>query len=516
MGKGYTSEGECCVDTHTEADQLHAATKEEDCGESDKPADAGAIGTAPAESGNEMVAVSDIFRSRSLSIMTASDIANQNVTENVIIPPGLCSAPSSFVESKNRVNTDMTVLEERKTTKASCKPKQGTDGDDIVFRRQRNKKKCNNISSDGTTKAKRVSFHEDFFRTERESAGKCGADFSVSFLPPNSVIKCDVVKGRYSWCGEGDAPFMRCRNNESGTKSDIYLSASTLTSSDETISMEEPLTQLSQNTNNTGSKQKDKCAVSETAHAPPVTERGTPEGQEDPPIYSSSLCLHKHGLGGNLAGAVGRLSGNLSKFSSFLSSGDWLSDSESIPASDSEFFCSRTVHLTSSSFKENHSLENAGCLSPLDVCQAKLRSCRHHRSRKGTPLSLIPPREVASKSSLLTRFMRSLTEKKFLQKKPKVALKPSRSLYIPGARKLDRTEVLEQFITELHVMGHNVEQVRVGTPDLEETFRTQVFLNSLEVLYKVRYAPPDACAFFCHHVLCTVVCLCIVISSQDG
>ncbi|XP_033606940.1 pleckstrin homology domain-containing family M member 2 isoform X2 [Cryptotermes secundus] len=484
MGKGYTSE-ECCVNTHTEADQLHAATKEEDCGESDKPAGAGALRTTPAESGNEVVAVSDIFRSHSLSVMTASDIANQNVIENSIIPPVLCSAPSSFVESKNRVNTDMTVMEERKTTKASCMPKQGTDGDDIVFRRQRNKKKRNNIPPDGTTKVKRVSFHEDFIRTECESAGKCGPDFSVSFLPPNSVIKRDVVKGRYSWCGEGDAPFMRRRNNESGTKSDIYLSASNLTSSDETISMEDPLMQLSKNTNNTDSKQKDKYAVSETAHAPPVTERGTPEGQEDPPVYSSSLCLHKHEPGGTLAGAVGGLSGSLSKFSSFLLSADRLSDSESIPASDSELFCSSTVHLTSSSFKENHFLENSGCQSLLGVRPAKLHSCHHHRSRKGTPLGLIPPREVASKSSLLTRFMRSLTEKKFMQKKPKVALKPSRSLYIPGARKLDRTEVLEQFITELHVMGHNVEQVAVGTPDLEETFRTQVFLDSLEVLYKV-------------------------------
>lgn len=499
--------------THTETKQLHAEIKEEDCKESDKSADAGAVGSTVTESENEVVAVPDVFQSHSVPVMTASDIANQNVIGNIIIPPGLCSVPS-FVELKNRVNTDMNTLEERETPKASCKPKQGTVSDDIVFRRQRNKKKRNNVPSDATTKVKRVSFHEDLIRTENESAGKSGTDFSVSFLPPNCVIKRDVVKGRYSWCGEGDAPFTRCRHNESGTKSEIYLSASTLTSSDETISMETPHTQLRQNTSNRSSKQKDKCMVSETAHTPPVTERGTPEGQEDPPIYSSSLCLHKHRLGGASVGAVHGLSGNLSKCSSFPSLGEWSSDSESIPASDSEFICSRTMHQTS--FKENHFLGNAGYLSILDVHPAKLHSCHHHRSQKGTPLGLIPPRDVASKSSLLTRFMRSLTEKKFMKKRnPKMALKPSRSLYIPGARKVNHMEVLEQFLSELHAVGHNVEQVHVGTPELEETFRTQVFLDFAEVLYKVRSAPfsvwlllsgcPTAWAFFCQHVLCTVI-----------
>jgi hypothetical protein len=418
--------------------------------------------------------------------MTASDIANQNVIENIVIPPGPCSSPS-FVQSKNRVNTDMNALEGKDTPKASRKSKQGTVGDDIVFRRHRNKKKRNNAPSDGTTKVKRVSFHEDLMRTEHESAGESGTEFSVSFLPPNSVIKRDVVKGRYSWCGEGDAPFTRCRD-ESGTRSELYLSASTLTSSNETVSMENPLARLGQNTSNRGGKQRDKCTVSETAHAPPVTERGTPEGQEDPPIYSSSLCLHKHGPGGTLLGAVYGLSGNLSQCSSFPSFGDWSSDSESIPASDSEFFCGRTVHLASS-FKENRFLENAGSLSVFDVRPAKLHGCHHRRSQKATPLGLIPPRDVASKSSLLTRFMRSLTEKKFMNKKPKVALKPSRSLYIPGAEKLNRMEVMEQFITELHAMGHAAEQVHEGTPELEETFRTQVFLDFAEVLYKVRPAP---------------------------
>lgn len=483
VGKHYKAE-KGCVATCAEAQWLDVPTEEQICDESDKAADAGAIGTAATKSVNSLentvVPVSDAFQSHAFSIMTASDIANQNVSEDTVTLSRMCSA-ASFVESKNKVNSELNVLEDGKDTKTDCKPKQEAEGDDIVFRRQRNKKKHNNVPSNDT-KVKRVSFHEDFIRNECQSIGKCGTDFSVSFLPPDSVIKRDAVKGRYSWCGEGDAPFMRRRNNESVTKSDIYLSSSTLTSSDETVCMEDPLVRLDWHISNVGSHQKDKHMISETAHTPPVAERGTPEGQEDPPNSASSLCLHKQGIRGTLPEVIHGLSGNLKKFQSSI---DWLSDSESIPASDSEFVCNRTLHLMSSSFKENSFFENTGSFSLLDVHASKPHS--HYRNlRKGTPLGVIPSRDVASKTSLLNRFMRSLTEKKFVQKKPKVALKPSRSLYIPGTRKLDHLEVLEHFKTELNAMGRNMEQVCPETPKLEETFRAQVFLNSEEMLYKVR------------------------------
>jgi hypothetical protein len=78
-------------------------------------------------------------------------------------------------------------------------------------------------------------------------------------------------------------------------------------------------------------------------------------------------------------------------------------------------------------------------------------------------------------------------------------------LYIPGARKVDRTEVLEQFITELQAMGHNVEQLHPGTPELEETFQTQVFLDSAEVLYKVSYAPVVLHGPFSVEMFCTLL-----------
>ncbi|KAF4531113.1 hypothetical protein B566_EDAN011138 [Ephemera danica] len=49
---------------------------------------------------------------------------------------------------------------------------------------------------------KRVSFHEECFSQN---------DFSVSFVAPGTaVLKKDTVKGRYSWCAGGDAPFVLC------------------------------------------------------------------------------------------------------------------------------------------------------------------------------------------------------------------------------------------------------------------------------------------------------------------
>lgn len=471
------------VGSSAEAPWLRVLTKEQ----SDKQSDAGVITAAAIELVNspekEVVQTSVVFQSCAYSVMTASDIANQNVNEDLIMPSQLSAAPSC-VDSKKRANSELNVLDDEIAAKTVA------DTNDIVFRRQCAKKKHNGVPSDRATRVKRVSFHEDFIRNDSESAGKYGTDFSVSFLPPNCIIKRDVIKGRYSWCAEGDAPFMHQRSNQADTKSDIYLSSSTLTSSDEIVCME------GQNTNNTGSKQMDKRKVSETAYAPPVAERGTPEGQEDPPNYASSVCLHKQGIGGSLPEAICRLSGNLNTFPPLPDSVDWSSDSESIPASDSGFICSRTAHFMSSSFKENHVLGNSASFSQLDVRTSKLRT-PHNRLRKGTPLGLIPPRDVASKTSLLNRFMRSLTEKKFVQR-PKLVLKQSRSLYIPATRKVDHKQVLEHFKSELNAVYHNVEQVCLVTPKLEETFKAQVFLDPAEVLYRVR----DVLLLSCFYQYC--------------
>ena len=350
--------------------------------------------------------------------MTASDIANQNVSAT----PADC-----FVESKNRLN-----MHSKK-----C------NSDDIVYRSKKKR-------SGAGAKVKRVSFHE--------SDSNRAADFSVSFLPPNSVIKRDAVKGRYSWCGEGDAPFVR-RKHESDTKSDVYLSSSsTLTSSsNETIFQDH-------NTKKVSSKCHSKARLSsEMSQAPPVTERGTPEGQEDPPNSVHSDVSHT----GMMPEAMQRLSSSLKILPAFPPSVDWSSDNESIPASDTEFVCSRTGHLISSSFTSS---------SIIDVPTLKRKS--HHRTNLGL---------LSSKTSLFNRFMKSVTERKLVSKRPKVVLRPSRSLYISGRRVVNQTEIMESFKLELDAYMKESGGTCQRSMELEKTFQSQVFVDSKEVLYKVGY-----------------------------
>ena len=431
----------------------------------------------------QATAVPDAFCSRAFSVMTASDIANQNISDDSTISQSSMSG-DCFVESKNRLN----ILEDERGRQNVKPSKMQSDSEDIVYRRQRTKKKRNNAvdgstGADSTARVKRVSFHEDFINNEADINRKYqpgGSEFSVSFLPPNSVIKRDAVKGRYSWCGEGDAPFVR-RKNESDTKSDVYLSSSsTLTSSsNETICPDQH-----------AKKAKGKLTSCETPQAPPVAERGTPEGQEDPPNSSSNLYLHSDGnrklsSTGIIPEAMHRLSGSLKMLPSFPSSVDWSSDNESIPASDTEFVCSRTGHLISSSFKENSFMDRFTSSSSL--VDANTFKRKQHR----TPLGLLPSKDVASKTSLFNRFMKSITERKFVKRKPKVTLRPSRSLYIAGNRKLNHVEMMENFRLELDanmkVAGDTSLNVCPTLTELEKTFQSQVFLDSKEVLYKVSH-----------------------------
>ena len=60
----------------------------------------------------------------------------------------------------------------------------------IVQRRQRKKETWGKVK-------KRVSFHEDILKTMKLDDDENYADFSMSFLTPNSVQKKDTQKGRY-------------------------------------------------------------------------------------------------------------------------------------------------------------------------------------------------------------------------------------------------------------------------------------------------------------------------------
>lgn len=208
----------------------------------------------------------------------------------------------------------------------------------IVFRRQRRKK------SKTDTPKKRVSFHEDILNSTKIDDIHINhgfithePDVSLSFFQRGFIRKPDVVKGRYSWAAEGDAPFYEKTPSEREIKSDIYINNSrySSTSSSSTASNSSSIDEEDSDQNydkkepNLKSKPKSSC-LKKTKHTKkyidtnivqeetnlrkkksetnlldsnifgslknilnfstsvPVAERGVPEGQEDFTIYSSS------------------------------------------------------------------------------------------------------------------------------------------------------------------------------------------------------------------------------------
>lgn len=206
----------------------------------------------------------------------------------------------------------------------------------IVFRRQRKKK------SKSDTPKKRVSFHEDILNSTKiddihinHGFITIEPDVSVSFFQRGFKKKPDVVKGRYSWAAEGDAPFYEMNNSEREVKSDIYIHTSRFSSSSSSStssSIDEEDTSTSNDSvikkDPTFAKPRASCLkktknkryidtniVEETrtlhkkksetnlldgnifgslknilnfSSSVPIAERGVPEGQEDVALYSSS------------------------------------------------------------------------------------------------------------------------------------------------------------------------------------------------------------------------------------
>jgi hypothetical protein len=206
----------------------------------------------------------------------------------------------------------------------------------IVFRRQRKKK------SKSDTPKKRVSFHEDILNSTKIDDIHINhgfithePDVSLSFFQRGFVRKPDVIKGRYSWAAEGDAPYYEKAPTEREIKSDLYIQHNTRfssTSSSSTGSMsssidedseencvkkeptlKQPKSSCLKKTNHskkyidtnivqeeTNRKRRSDSNLLDTnifgslknilnfSTSVPLAERGVPEGQEDFAIYSSS------------------------------------------------------------------------------------------------------------------------------------------------------------------------------------------------------------------------------------
>lgn len=191
-------------------------------------------------------------------------------------------------------SSDNTLADETDRQNSNCGPPATSimvqnNKCDAVPRRPRKKKKSES--------GKRVSFHQDSYE-----------DHPVTLRQPSNLNRF-YVEGRYSWAGEGDNFFMKENNNVRLVKSEIYerkglsssisifeselgieadcCSSSTSTLDDTKNNIEIVCEKLSNVVKQSlGLKTKDKPDVTSininARNIYSMSERGVPEGQEDP------------------------------------------------------------------------------------------------------------------------------------------------------------------------------------------------------------------------------------------
>lgn len=338
----------------------------------------------------------------------------------------------------------------------------------IVQRRQRKKKR-------GESK-KRVSFHEDILKTMKLEDDENFADFSMSFLLPSSVLKRDAQKGRYSWCAHGDSPYMQKNMNVGrNVHSDCYSfssSSSSVFDSDGTDKQE-----LSKLCIDMPCQRNCKCNCSIS-----LSERGAPEGQEDP--GKSLRPKMEIELGENEAQEayiVEKAYGNIvedppSKLEmpqlvdpkKYANLNDW-SDADSVTTTSELDERKSNRHLASPSRKRNMTAILTG--------------------ESSNKLLAPPLRQAPSKTSLLSRFLKSITERKFDIKKNKKPPKAN-TLYIKGIKMnydsfKDFNDNLDKEIQENVAAERQEFSGEKVSLKFRELFKRHIYRDKTEELYKV-------------------------------
>ncbi|XP_046741434.1 pleckstrin homology domain-containing family M member 2 isoform X2 [Diprion similis] len=371
---------------------------------------------------------------------------------------------SMTISDCDNTEAPYSILNTINMTDSSIMSSSGSDP--VVQRRQRKKKRSD-------TK-KRVSFHEDILKTMKLEDDENYADFSMSFLPPNSVQKRDVQKGRYSWCGHGDSPYVQKNIITRNANSDYYSSASSLsTFENDSEKKLFPPKMCSEATCQKNSKCS--CDLS-------LIERGAPEGQEDPgknfrPKIEIELeeneaqeaYIAETQCGNIIEDALSKVEmENKLNQKKYAGSSDW-SDLDSTTTSTDIDDRRNSRHLSSPLKKRNVTAILSGDANKLVTSQ--------------------PLRQAPSKSSLLSRFLRSVTERKFESKKVK---KPPKTnpLYIKGVKAnqdsvKDFNDNLEKEIQEnIAAEKQEFSGEKIGLK-LRETFKRHIYRDKTEELYKV-------------------------------
>ncbi|XP_020280133.1 pleckstrin homology domain-containing family M member 2 [Pseudomyrmex gracilis] len=337
----------------------------------------------------------------------------------------------------------------------------------IVQRRQRKKKR-------GESK-KRVSFHEDILKTMKLEDDEIYADFSMSFLLPSSVLKRDAQKGRYSWCAHGDSPYAQ-KNTNAGRNvhSDCYLFSSSSNAFDQSDEAEKQSSKLCINVP-CQSNCRCSCGLS-------LLERGAPEGQEDPgKSLRPKMEIELEENEAQEAYIVEKACGNIIEdppakvempqtmnSKKCANSTDW-SDVDSVTTSETEERKNNNRHLASPLKKRNMTAILTG-----------------ESSNKLLAPSL---RQAPSKTSLLSRFLKSITERKFEIKKNKKPPK-SNTLYIKGIKTSydsfkDFNDNLDKEIQENVAAEKQAFSGEKVSLKLRELFKRHIYRDKTEELYKV-------------------------------
>lgn len=353
------------------------------------------------------------------------------------------------------------ILNTINMTDASILSSSSSEG--IVQRRQRKKKR-------GESK-KRVSFHEDILKTMKLEDDESYADFSMSFLLPSSVLKRDAQKGRYSWCAHGDSPYVQ-RNTDTGRNahSDYYSFSSSSSTFDDGDGSDKQMSKLCIDV---PCQRNCRCSCGLS-----LSERGAPEGQEDPgKSLRPKMEIEMEENEAREAYIVEKAYGNIvedppSKLEminpkKYATWSDW-SDADSVATSDLDER-KNSRHLASPLKKRNMTAILTGESSNKLLAPAL--------------------RQAPSKTSLLSRFLKSITERKFEIKKNKKPPKVN-TLYIKGIKTnydsfKDFNDNLDKEIQENVAAEKQEFSGEKMSLKLRELFKRHIYRDKTEELYKV-------------------------------
>ncbi|XP_067213080.1 pleckstrin homology domain-containing family M member 2 isoform X2 [Linepithema humile] len=370
---------------------------------------------------------------------------------------------SMTISDCDNMDTPYGILNTINMTDASILSSSSSEA--IVQRRQRKKKR-------GESK-KRVSFHEDILKTMKLEDDETYADFSMSFLLPSSVLRRDAQKGRYSWCAHGDSPYAQKNvNTGRNVHSDCYSFSSSSSSAFDGDGADKQAP--SKLCIDVPCQRNCRCSCGLS-----LSERGAPEGQEDPgKSLRPKMEIELEENEAQEAYIVEKAYGNIvedppSKVEmpqvgnpKYANSSDW-SDVDSVTTSELDEH-KNSRHLA----------------SPL-----KKRNMTAILTGESSNKLLAPPlRQAPSKTSLLSRFLKSITERKFEIKKNKKP-KPN-TLYIKGIKTnydsfKDFNDNLDKEIQENMAAEKQEFSGEKVSLKLRELFKRHIYRDKTEELYKV-------------------------------